>query len=163
MGNFREKLYRFMYGRSGTDELYYFLFFLFFLIWVVQLILVAFMPNGLAGTIVSVVFYVLTFLIIFFMIFRTMSRKVYKRRRENEIYLKIRRAISRLFKGNTSTKTKSRNIDTAEFVFRDCTKCGATLRLRRKPGRHKVKCPRCSHSFYVKSKHFGRKKSGDKI
>ena len=152
MGNFREKIYRFMYGRYGTDELYYFLFFLFFLIWVVQLILVAFMPKGLASTVVSLIFNILTFLIIFFMIFRTMSRNIYKRRRENEIYLKVRRATSRFFKRNTSTKTTSRNIDTAEFIFRDCTKCGATLRLRRNPGKHKVKCPRCSHSFFVKSK-----------
>ena len=152
MGNFREKIYKFMYGRYRTDELYYFLFFLFFAIWLIQLILVAVMPEGLASTIVSLVLSILTFLIIFVMIFRTMSRNIYKRRRENEIYLKSRRAVSRFLKRNTSTKTKSRNFDTAEFIFRDCTNCGATLRLRRNPGKHKVKCPRCSHSFFVKSK-----------
>ena len=152
MGNFREKIYRFMYGRYGTDELYYFLFLLFFVMWIVQLILVAVMPKGLASTVISLVLSVFTFLIILFMIFRTMSRNIYKRRRENDLYIKSRRAISRLLKRNTSRKTKSRNIDTAEYIFRDCTHCGATLRLRRKPGKHKVKCPRCSHVFFVKSK-----------
>ena len=152
MSRFREKLYRFMYGRYGTDNLYYFLFILFFVLWIAELITVAILPNGVASTVVSLVFSVVISLLIFLMIFRTMSRNIYKRRKENERYLKIRRATSRLFNGNTSKKTKSRNVDTAEFIFRDCTGCGATLRLPRKSGKHQVKCPRCSHKFYVKSK-----------
>jgi hypothetical protein len=152
MGKFKEKLYRFMYGRYGTDELYYFLFILFFASWIAELITVAILPNGIVSTIVSLVFSTVISILIFFMIFRTMSRNIYKRRRENEQYIKTRRAISRFFRGNTSKKTKSRNIDTAEFIFRDCTACGATLRLPRKSGKHQVKCPRCSYRFFVKSK-----------
>ena len=152
MGKFKEKIYRFMYGRYGTDELYYFLFILFFALWIFELVTVAILPNGIASQIVSTVFSILISLLIFFMIFRTMSRNIYKRRRENEVYLKARRAISRFFSGNTSKKTKSRNIDTSDFIFRDCTRCGATLRLPRKSGKHPVKCPRCSHKFFVKSK-----------
>ena len=152
MGRFREKLYRFMYGRYGTDELYYFLFTLFFSLWIIELIVIAILPSGTASNIVSSVFSIVISLIIFFMLFRTMSRNIYKRRCENERYLKVRRAISRFFKRNVSKKTKSRNVDTADFIFRDCTSCGATLRLPRKSGKHQVKCPRCSHSFFVKSK-----------
>ncbi len=152
MGRFKDKLYRFMYGRYGTDELYNFLFVSFFAVWIIELITIAIMPDGLASTIVSLVFSLITSLLIFFMLFRVLSRNIHKRRRENEAYIKVRRAISRFFKGNTSKKTKSLNIDTAEFIFRDCTKCGATLRLPRKVGKHRVKCPRCSHSFFVRSK-----------
>ena len=152
MGRFREKLYRFMYGRYGMDELYYFLFITFFVLWIVELIVVAILPKGTASTIVSLVFSIVISLLIFIMIFRTMSRNIYKRRRENERYLKIRGIVSRFFKGNTSRKTKSKNADTNEFIFRDCTVCGVTLRLPRRPGKHQVKCPRCSHRFFVKSK-----------
>ena len=152
MGRFKEKIYSFQYGRYGTDEWYYFLFVLFFILWIAELVMVAILPNGAASTIVSASFSFLISLLIFFMLFRTMSRKIYKRRQENERYLKIKRSILRLFKGNTSKRTKSRNTDTADFIFRDCTYCGATLRLPRKTGRHQVKCPRCSQKFYVKSK-----------
>ena len=152
MGRFREKLYRFMYGRYGVDQLYYFLFISFFAVWVVELVTIAILPEGRASTIVSYVFSAITTLLMILMIFRVLSRNIYKRRRENEIYLKARRAISRFFNGNTSKKTKSKNVDTENFIFRDCTSCGATLRLPRKRGKHQVKCPKCSHRFFVKSK-----------
>ena len=152
MGRFREKIYRFMYGRYGTDNLYYFLMIAFFVLMVVEMITVAILPEGLAETVVSIVFFAITWGIVIYMTFRLMSRNIYKRRCENEAYLRIRRSISRFFNMNTSTRTKSRNVDNAEFIFRDCTKCGATLRLPRKSGKHGVKCPRCTHSFFVKSK-----------
>ena len=152
MGRFREKLYRFMYGRYGTDELYYFLFISFFVVWIAELITVALVSDENAGGLISLIFSLVISALIFFMIFRTLSRNIYKRRRENEVYLKARRAVSCFLSGNTSRKTKSRNFDSADFIFRDCTKCGATLRLPRKKGKHQVKCPRCSHKFYVKSK-----------
>lgn len=152
MGRFREKLYRFMYGRYGTDELYYFLFISFFVVWIAELITVAFISEEGASRIVSLIFSLVISALIFFMISRTLSKNIYKRRRENEVYLKARREVSRFLSGNTSRKTKSCNFDSADFIFRDCTKCGATLRLPRKKGKHQVKCPRCSHKFYVKSK-----------
>jgi DNA-directed RNA polymerase subunit M/transcription elongation factor TFIIS len=58
----------------------------------------------------------------------------------------------RCLSGNVSRGSKSRNLDDQVHIFRDCTKCGSTLRLPRKSGKHSVKCPRCSHSFYVRSK-----------
>lgn len=152
MGKFKEKIYRFMYGRYGIDKLYYFMLISLFVLMIVQMIVLAFIPEGLASAIVSIVFCVVTWSLIFFMIFRTMSRNIYKRRKENEAFIKGYRAVARFLKNNTSTKTKSHNIDSEDYIFRDCTKCGATLRLPRKVGKHQVKCPRCSHSFFVKSK-----------
>ena len=60
MGRFRDKLYRFMYGRYGTDELYNFLFVAFFVVWIIELITIAIMPKGLASTIVSLIFSLIT-------------------------------------------------------------------------------------------------------
>ncbi len=154
MGKFKEKLYRFMYGRYGTDQLYNFLMVLFFILWVVELIVLAIIPEGQLQGILSVVFGLLTTGVIVWMTFRTMSRNIYKRRRENEAYLKASRAVKRFFSFNTSSKTKSRNLDDAQHIFRDCTKCGSVLRLPRREGRHKVNCPRCHNSFYVKAKKY---------
>lgn len=152
MSRFREKLYRFMYGRYGTDNLNNFFTVSFFVIWIAEIITMAVMPNGIAKSIASMIFGAVTILIMSLSLFRMMSRNIYKRRRENEVYLKAKRAVKRFCTFNTSTRTKSKNFDNAEYIFRDCTKCGSTLRLPRKEGKHSVKCPRCSHSFFVKSK-----------
>ena len=77
-----------------------------------------------------------------------------KRRMENAAFMKMWRGVKRFFSANTSKKTKSTNRDDAYYIFRDCTKCGCTLRLPRKVGKHRVKCPRCSHSFKVKAKEY---------
>ena len=152
MGKFKEKLYRFFYGRYGTDQLYKFCVILLMLLLVASLVLQFTLPEGLASAIVSLSISVLTYALMFWMIFRSMSRNIYKRRRENERYLKISGAVKRFFIGNTSRKTRSANRDDQYYIFRDCTRCKATLRLPRKKGKHSVKCPRCSHSFYVISK-----------
>ena len=154
MARFKEKIYRFMYGRYGTDQLYSFLMVLFFIVWVCEIVAVMIIPEGTLQNVASITGGVLTTLLLFVMIFRSMSRNIYKRRRENEIYIKSSRAVKRFFSGNTSKKTKSLNRDDAQYIFRDCTKCGSVLRLPRRIGRHKTKCPRCSHSFYVKANKF---------
>ncbi len=158
MGKFKEKMYRFMYGRYGTDELYNFLTYFNIILILLDLLVVAFIPEGTARAIVSLVFSIAIMLIFIFEIYRTMSRNIAKRRRENERYLKIKRAIKRFFTRNTAKGTRTFNRDDAYFIFRDCTSCGSTLRLPRREGRHKVKCPRCSHPFYVKAKKFKNKK-----
>ena len=154
MSRFREKIGRFMYGRYGTDQLYSFLMVLFFIVWGLEIIAVAIIPAGRVQDIASIVGAVLTGLLLVLMISRSMSRNIYKRRRENEKYLKASRAVKRFLSFNTSKKTKSFNRDDAQYIFRDCTKCGCVLRLPRRAGRHKTRCPRCSHSFYVKAKEF---------
>jgi len=108
----------------------------------------------LAQAIVSIVCGAFIILIITWSIYRSMSRNIAKRRRENEIYLKAMRGVKRFFSVNTSRSTKSFNRDDAQYIFRDCTKCGSVLRLPRRKGRHKVKCPRCSHGFYVRAGKF---------
>lgn len=145
-------MYRFMYGRYGADNLYSFLMVLFFIIWIAELVAIVVIPEGIARSIVSTVLSVTVTAIIVWAVFRTMSRNISKRRKENEIYLKCSRAAKRFFTFNTSRGTKSRNADSNMYIFRDCTKCGSVLRLPRRAGKHKVKCPRCSHNFYVKAK-----------
>lgn len=152
MNNFKEKLYRFMYGRYGTDELYTFCSVLSLVLVVANLICSYAITNQTARIIVSSILLALFVAVFAWNTFRSMSKKIYKRRRENGIFLNIVGALKRFFSFNTSRKTKSKNRDDDFYIFRDCTKCSATLRLPKKKGRHKVKCPKCSHSFYVVSK-----------
>ena len=154
MGRFREKMYRFMYGRYGTDSLYNFLtWFTVFLI-IAEMITVALIPEGQTQAVVSLVFFAVIILLFVWNISRIFSKNIAKRRRENERYLKLSRATRRLLSANTSKGTKTMNRDDEYYVFRDCTCCGSTLRLQRRIGRHRVKCPRCSRSFYVRVKKF---------
>ncbi len=154
MGKFKQKMYKFMYGRYGVDKLYNFC---------TILIIVALFANILTSMLIkdlNVKFWVSTAILAFDIMvlvwstFRFMSRNIAKRRRENERFIAMTRALARFFTFNTSRRSKSGNADNSQFVFRDCTKCGAALRLPRKAGTNKVKCPRCSHKFNVKVKKF---------
>ncbi len=143
-----------MYGRYGTDNLYMFLTVLILVLIVANMIAGILIPRqyGLVKNIVNASFSFVTLSLLFYAMFRSMSRNIAKRRKENMAYLKAKRAVRRFFSLNISRGTKSRNRDDSFHIFRDCTKCGATVRLPRKPGKHAVKCPSCSHRFYVKSK-----------
>ena len=151
---FKEKMYRFAYGRYGTDELYSFSMIVLAIVWIAEIIAVAVVPEGVGKTVMTLVFgAIITFLLAWTM-FRMLSKNIARRRRENQIYLRARRAIARFFSFNTSTRTHSRNRDDYSYIFRDCTKCGSVLRLPRRVGKHKVICPRCSHEFNVKAKKY---------
>jgi hypothetical protein len=154
MGRFREKLYRFAYGRNGVDQLYYFGLALTVIFMITDFVLQIVLRESLAKTVIGLCLSTASTVTFVWILFRAMSRNLVKRRRENANFLKMWRAIKRFFSGNTSKGTKSYNRDDATYIFRDCTKCASTLRLPRKKGKHRVKCPKCSHSFYVKVKEY---------
>lgn len=149
MKKFREKFYRFMYGRYGNDSLSHFCMILALVLILTEVIL-GFILDGLAGAIISLSLGGLAMALYAWILFRCFSRNIYKRRKENEVYLKAFRAVKRFFGGNTVSCGSIR--DDAYYIFRNCTKCAATLRLPRRAGKNSVKCPKCGHLFYVKSK-----------
>lgn len=146
---FTEKLYRFMYGRYGIDELYMFLTIVSTILVTVCLIIGICSIEMVVKVIIMSIITAMWIGVLFLAFYRMMSKKIVQRRHENEMFLKTYSAVVRFITFNTSFKSKSSNLNTNEYVFRDCNKCSATLRLPRKPGRHKVKCPCCKHSFYV--------------
>ena len=133
MGNFRQKLMRFMSGRYGTDQLYFGLLALYF-----ALLITGFFVKTWILTVLLWLIFILTF-------YRVFSRKHARRRRENEIFLKLFRPISSWFK-----LTKSRIKDRKTKRYRRCRFCKAVLRLPFKKGKHTVQCPRCDKSFQVR-------------
>lgn len=161
MNKFKEKFIRFMYGRYGVyglDDLYKFLSYFSIVLIIVNLIISAMIKDALTRSIVSSVISILVFGSLGYNIFRFLSKNIAARRKENEIFVKVKKSVIRFFTLNTSFKTKSANRDGETLIFRDCTYCGSVLRLPRRMGRNKVKCPRCTRSFFVMASKYSQKK-----
>ena len=141
-----------MYGRYGTDELYSFISVLVLVLLVLEWVLSMFIGKYLIGALILYIIITLNLVLLIWAMFRCLSRKIDKRRRENLAYLKARRAFKRFFSFNTSKCSKHGPRDGGGYIYRDCTKCGNTLRLPYKAGRNAVRCPKCSHRFFVKAK-----------
>ncbi|MBU3160069.1 hypothetical protein KPL37_09920 [Clostridium frigoris] len=133
MGNFKNKLAQFMYGRYGTDQLYIALIALYFVLIVV---------NGfIKSSIISVLMSVILILIIF----RALSRNIYKRNMENEKFMKFFKPIKS--KGAFQIRKIK---ESKTHRFRKCPHCKKMLRLKRVRGKHTVKCPNCNKEFEMR-------------
>ena len=133
MRNFKERLYRFMYGRYGIDQFYYFLVISYFVIILI---------NVFIG---SAILSAISLLLFIYSTFRILSKNIYKRRAENEKFLKIKNKVSGFF-SLTKKKFSERNT----HVYKKCPNCKSTLRLRKEKGEHTVLCPKCSSRFNIK-------------
>lgn len=132
---FKEKLIRFMYGRNGMDKM------ASVLLWI-----------GIALSLVNIFFHsliigLLNYLILFYCLFRVMSKNVWKRRAENEKFMRLFSKVSGFFK-----LQKNKFKDRKTHVYRQCPSCHANLRLPKAKGNHTVKCPRCAYRFEVKGR-----------
>ena len=133
MNKFKQKLISFMYGRYGIDELYYGLFAL----WGAIIIINMFVR--------STVLYFIESAVLIYMLWRTMSRKIETRRRENRAFLKFWKPVKSWF-----ILQKDRIKDHKNFRYRKCPKCRAILKLPNKKGNHTTSCPKCGNRFDVK-------------
>lgn len=127
---FRDNVIRFMGGRYGNDHLGTSI-----LILCMALIVV----NGFVH---SIVLYALIMALMFWNIYRTMSKKIYDRRRENEWFLGIVGKVRSFF-----NLQKRRLADRRTHVYRTCPNCKKTLRLPKQKGSHTVCCPCCHNDF----------------
>ena len=116
----------FMAGRYGTDRLN-----------------MAILGVGLVASLLSViirfaplnlVFFVLSYSMMFWAIFRTLSRKTYQRYQENRKFLSM---VGRL---------KDR-----QHRYFDCPKCRQMVRVPRGKGKISITCPRCREKFVKKT------------
>lgn len=133
MGNFRDKLIRFMYGRYGVDQLYYALMVVSFIL----LFLNSFVRSPIIG--------IIAWAILVWMVFRTFSKNIYKRRLENEKFMKFWNFVKAKW-----SLTSRRIKDSKTHRYRKCPHCKAVLRLPKKKGQHAVDCPRCHKEFKVR-------------
>ena len=116
----------FMAGRYGTDKLN-------------MLIL----SVGLVASLLSVIFrfrpvnlilFILSYGMMFWAIFRCLSRNTYKRYQENRKFLQL------------AGRLKDR-----EHRYFDCPKCRQMVRVPRGKGKISITCPRCREKFVKKT------------
>ena len=119
-------LRRFMEGRYGNDKLNNAILGAA----LVMVILAVFVRNALPNLILHGISYAL----MFWSIFRTLSRNTYKRYQENRNFLKC---VDRI---------RDRN-----HRYYDCPKCRQTVRVPRGKGKIAITCPRCREKFVRKS------------
>ena len=131
--SFRERIARFMIGRNGADQFYNFLVIVCFVLIVVNLFV--------KSTVISLI----ETAVLIYAIFRIMSKNIYKRRKENDAFLKMIEKPKSFF---NIQKCKWR--DRKTHVYKKCPSCKNNLRLPRVKGKHTVVCPCCKNRFDVK-------------
>ncbi len=136
MSKFKNWLYRSFYGRYGMDTLGRVLMITYIVIILVHSVLAFFVNEPFYDLISFLVSLTLAIVVLW----RMMSRKIDKRRKENEKFCSFFRLRKNKWK------------DRKTHVYRECPSCHATLRLPRAKGKHFVVCPRCKTRFEVKGK-----------
>lgn len=134
MGKFKNKLYSFMYGRYGTDTLNKVLLWVY-VAWILLYTVLSLFVDSIYFT---VIYWITTAALAFWMFFRMFSRNIAARRRENERFCRPFKLM------------RNKHRDRKTHVYRKCKTCKAVLRLPKAKGKHSSVCPRCKNRFEVK-------------
>lgn len=130
-----------MYGRNGVDALGRFTLFLYAFLAILNIVTAGFPALRIFN---YVVWGIETLALILFL-FRCFSKNYVRRRKENELYLRLRHPIAAWF-----GLCRNRIRDRKTHVYRKCPQCRAVLRLPRTSGQHTVRCPKCGNRFEVR-------------
>ena len=125
-GRLKAGFRQFMTGRYGTDKLNIAILFAGLILSVAAM----FNPLPMLDLVLTVVSYGL----MFWAIFRCLSRNIYKRYQENRKYLRF---MERL---------KDR-----EHRYFDCPRCRQPVRVPRGKGKISISCPKCKEKFIKKT------------
>ena len=117
---------RFMQGRYGTDKLNTAIL----VTGLVACLLTMFIRVGMVDIALTVISYIL----MGWAIFRSLSRNTYKRYRENRKYLQLLERI------------KDR-----DHKYFDCPRCKQPVRVPRGKGKISITCPKCREKFIKKT------------
>ena len=127
-------LRRVMIGRYGPDQLYFALF-------IIALIF------GIAASVTGlVVLSAVSYAFLFLAVFRMLSKNIYKRRAENDKFIRYWWPVKMWFKGKL---TRLKNMKTHKFF--KCPSCHNVLRVPRRKGRVQITCPKCGQRFEKKT------------
>ena len=129
---------RFMAGRNGNDQLNRFLL----LAAVVLLLLASLLRRSVLGNLLSLLVPVLLGLTYF----RMLSRDLYRRRSENERYL---RELEKL-RAKLRIQRERWN-QRKDYKFFTCPSCKSVMRVPRGRGKIRIVCHRCGNTFTGKS------------
>lgn len=130
----RDKIYRFMQGRYGTDDFYKFLF------WValIGIVINWFFKSRLLSFAVT--------LILVYAMYRVLSKNHSARYAENQRYLQATAKIRYWFdqQKKLMEERKYHHIYT-------CPKCRQKIRIPKGKGKIMIRCPKCHHEFQKRS------------
>ena len=127
-------LRNFMIGRYGPDQLN------------IALLIIS-VIIGLVGSIINIsILTIIGDIVLFYALFRMLSRNIPARRRENDKFIKIWWPIKTKIK-NKVAQFKSRK----NYRFFKCPECKKTLRLPRGKGKIQITCPKCGERFIKKT------------
>lgn len=129
----KEKLYRFMQGRYGSDQLNRFLMILALILMVMSMFGVPFA-------------YLLGIACMVYAYFRMFSRNIYKRRMENSAYMKYEYKV----KQKLATWKRDMKQRKTHHIYR-CPSCKQKIRIPKGRGRIEIRCPKCCHTFIKRS------------
>ncbi len=129
----KEKLYRFMMGRYGSDQFNRFLMLLGLVFFVISVF-------GVRG------FYLGGLACLIYAYFRMLSRNTYKRSLENNRYLQYESKVKRYLSG------WRRNLEQRKthHIYK-CPSCRQKIRIPRGKGKIEIRCPKCGQTFIKKS------------
>lgn len=128
----RDKLQKFMYGRNGTDRLSRFTS-----IMAVIFLLLSMIIRGMRE-----VFFVLALAALIFTYYRTFSKNLAARRKENNDFINFGFRVKEKFRLRRDMWSQRK-----EFRFFKCPSCGAMLRVPRGKGRIRIVCKKCGTAF----------------
>lgn len=131
---FRYRIMQFMSGRYGLDDMTYGL-----------------LAVGVVLSVINIffrftIFQLLVYAVMFYALFRILSRNIEARRREN-MWFKEKMGIIKQ-KRDFYNRKKADKL----HIYKKCPQCKAVLRLPHRIGVHKTVCPRCSKEFTVRVK-----------
>ena len=130
----RNWLRNFMIGRYGPDQFYMFLF-------------VTALIFSIAASITGIfIFSWVSFVLLIWAMFRCFSKNIYKRRAENDKFLRfwwpIRQKIAKWWQRVRASKTHR---------FFKCPACRNMLRVPKGKGKIQITCPKCGERFVKKT------------
>lgn len=125
----KEKFNRFMQGRYGVDQ------YSKFLVWFGVIISIIGLVRNRSGLLSLI-----GLLIVIYSYYRMFSKDIAKRQKENQIYFNKRQLVVGFF-----VKAKRHIFGEKGYKYFSCKNCKTELRVPKKKGKVKVRCPKCGH------------------
>ena len=131
----KEKFYRFMQGRYGSDQFSRFLIGVDFVLIFLSLFI---RKNQFLSVVVMG--------ILVYVYFRTFSKNISKRYAENQKYMAMTEGIRRKF-----AKQRNRTEQRKTYRFYKCPACSQEVRVPKGKGKIEIDCPKCHTKFIKRS------------
>ena len=132
---FGESFRRFMYGRYGSDELNIALLIAAVAVSLSNTFLSLFLRISVVYTrVISPILYLLMLALLGYSLFRTFSRNIYARQKENRWF-----------------KLRWERLRDRKNRYYSCPKCKQTVRVPKGKGKISIHCPKCGETFIKKT------------